>query len=149
LGDGQGGFRDIGLSRTTIGGASAVAVGNFGNGFPDLAVTNFLSNNVSVFLGHGSGLFLQAPVNYTGGGNPRAVLLADLEGNGLLDIVTANSTGNSISVLLGNGDGSFQPEIRYLTGSGTNAVAAGDFNGDGALDLATANGVSGSASVLL
>ena len=149
LGDGQGGFRDIGLSPSTVGGASAVAVGDFGNGFPDLAVTNFLSNNVSVFLGNGSGLFLQAPVNYTVGGNPRAILLADLQGNGILDIVTVNSTGNSICVLLGNGDGMFQPEIRYLTGSGTTAVVGGDFNGDGALDLATSNAVSGSVSVLL
>jgi hypothetical protein len=149
LSDGQGGFRDVGLSASTVGGASAVAVGDFGNGFPDLAVTNFLSNNVSVFLGNGSNLFLQPPVNYTVGGNPRAVLLADLEGNGILDIVTVNSTGNSLSILLGNGDGTFQPEIRYLTGSATTGVVGGDFNGDGALDLATSNAVSGSVSVLL
>jgi len=149
LGDGHGGFRDVGFTPTTVGGASAVAVGDFGNGFPDLAVTNFLSHNVSVFLGNGTGLFLRPPVNYAVGGNPRSVTLADLEGNGILDIVTANSTGNTVSILRGNGDGTFQSEIRYLTGAGTNAVVAGDFNGDGARDLATANGVSGNISVLL
>jgi hypothetical protein len=149
LGDGHGGFHDVGFTATTVGGASAVAVGNFGNGFPDLAVTNFLSHTVSVLLGNGSGLFLQPPVNYTVGGNPRSVLVADVEGNGILDIITANSTGNTVSLLRGNRDGTFQAEIRYLTGSGTNAVVVGDFNGDGALDLATANGVSGNVSVLL
>jgi hypothetical protein len=149
LGNGNGTFRDTGLTPTTVGGASAVAVGDFGNGFPDLAVTNFLSNTVSVFLGNGSGLFLQAPVNYTIGGNPRSVLVADLEGGGILDIVTASSTGSTVSVLRGNGDGTFESEIRYLSGAGTNAVVAGDFNGDGARDLATANGVSGTVSVLL
>ena len=149
LGNGDGTFRDTGFTPTTVGGASAVAVGDFGNGFPDLAVTNFLSNTVSVLLGNGSGLFLQPPVNYTVGGNPKSVLVAPLEGDGILDIVTANSTGNTVSVLRGNGDGTFQPEIRYLVGSGTNAVVAGDFNRDGALDLATANSISGNVSVLL
>jgi hypothetical protein len=150
LGDGHGGFRDTGLTRTVVGGASAVAVGDFnGDGNLDLAVTNFLNNTVSVFLGNGSGLFLQGPVNYSVGGNPRSVLVAPLQGDGILDIVTASSTGNTVSVLQGNGDGTFQPEVRYLTGSGTNAVVAADFNGDGALDLATANGISNNVSVLL
>jgi hypothetical protein len=149
LGDGHGGFHDVGLTATTIGGASAVAVGDFGNGFADLAVTNFLNNTVSVFLGNGSGLFLQPPVNYSVGGNPRSLLVANLEGNGVLDIVTANQTSNTVSVLRGNGDGTFQSEIRYLTGTATDAVVAGDFNGDAALDLATANGGSGNVSVLL
>jgi hypothetical protein len=149
LGNGNGSFHDVGFTPTTVGGASAVTVGDFGNGFADLAVTNFLSNNVSVFLGNGSGLFLQPPINYTVGNNPRSVTVANLEGNGILDIVTASATGNSVSILRGNGNGTFQSEIRYLTGSGTNAVVAGDFNGDGALDLATANGVSGNVSVLL
>src|SRR5262249_29024028 len=30
LGDGHGGFHDVGLTRTSVGGASAVAVGDFG-----------------------------------------------------------------------------------------------------------------------
>jgi hypothetical protein len=149
LGDGHGRFQDLGLTRTGVE-ASAVAVGDFnGDGVPDLAVTNFLSNTVSVLLGHGDGTFRRPIANFPVGGNPRSVAVADLEGDGILDIITANSTGNTVSVLRGNGDGTFQPEIRYLAGSGTNAVVAGDFNGDGALDLATANGISGTVSVLL
>jgi hypothetical protein len=148
LGDGHGGFRDLGLTQTGVV-ASAVAAGDFNaDGIPDLAVTNFLSNTVSVLLGNGNGTF-HTPLNYTVGANPRSVAVADLQGNGILDIVTASSTGNTVSVLLGNGDGSFQPETRYLTDPGTDAVVAGDFNGDGALDLATANTISGDVSVLL
>jgi hypothetical protein len=149
LGNGDGSFRDTGFTPTGATAPSAVAVGDFGNGFPDLAVTNFLNRSVSVFLGNGTGLFRQAPVTYTVGTNPRSVLVADLESNDILDIVTADAGSGTVSILPGNGDGTFQAGVRYLANPGTSAVVAGDFNGDSAPDLATANAITGDVSVLL
>jgi hypothetical protein len=149
LGNGNGTFRDTGLTRTGFTTASAVAVGDLGNGSPDLVVTNVLFNTVSVFLGNGSGLFLQVPVSYPVGTLPKSVLVADLQGDGILDIVTADQGGGTVSVLQGNGDGTFQTEVRYLADPGTSGVVAEDFNGDGLRDLATANSIAGDVSVLL
>jgi hypothetical protein len=90
-----------------------------------------------------------APVNYTVGANPVAVVTADLANNGKLDLVTANSGSYTISVLMDNGDGTFGAAQTYAVGSDPVAVAVGDFNGDGKLDIVTANEWSNTVSVLL
>jgi hypothetical protein len=118
-----------------------------GTGVLDLAVTNFLSNTVSVLLGNGDGTFRPA-VNYPVGGAPTAVVVGDFTGDGIPDLATANAVDNTVSVLVGVGDGTFRPETRYLVGSGPVVLAAGNFNGDGALDLATANSTSNTVTVL-
>jgi hypothetical protein len=119
-----------------------------GDGVPDLVVTNFLSDTVSVLLGNGNGTF-QPAVNYRVGGGPTSVVVGDFSGHGIADLAIANGADNTVSVLVGVGDGTFQPETRYLVGSGPTGLAAGDFNGDGALDLATANSTSNNVTLLL
>jgi hypothetical protein len=126
-----------------------VAVGDLnGDGVPDLVVTNFLSDTVSVLLGNGNGIF-QPAVNYAVGGGPTSVVVGDFNGDGIPDLATANAADDTVSVLAGVGDGTFQAETRYLVGSGPTGLAAGDFNGDGALDLATANSTSNNVTLLL
>ena len=117
------------------------------DGNPDLAVANFLDNNLSILLGNGDGTF-ETRVNYPTGTNPNSLAGGDLNGDGKLDLVTANNASNA-SVLLGNGDGTFQTHVDYGTGSGPDQVAIGDFNGDGRLDLAIANGTSNTISILM
>jgi hypothetical protein len=113
----------------------AVVAGDFNNDTVlDLAVANYGSHNVSVFLGHGDGTFRPA-VDSATGTNPLSIAVGDFNRDGKLDLATANV--NDVSVLLGNGDGTFQApsSIGLSDGSSPESLAVGDFNGDGKLDL--------------
>jgi hypothetical protein len=141
LGHGDGSFQAP-QSYVTGTYSISVAVGDFtGDGIPDLAVANYLSNTVSVLLGNGDGTF-QAQRTFATASYPEAVAVGDFNGDGHLDLAVANygdlfhNDPGSVSVLLGNGDGSFQTARNLSAGAGPNAVAVGDFNGDGIPDLA-------------
>jgi len=130
-------------------GPYSVAVGDFnGDGKPDLAVANSISNNVSVLLGNGDGTF-QAAVNYAAGSWPISVTVGDFNGDGKLDLAVANYLDSDVSVLLGNGDGTFQTPVNYGVGWLPFVITAGDFNGDGKLDLAVGNLYSSSVGLML
>lgn len=92
-----------------------------GDGKPDLAVTNYSANTVSVLLGAGNGTF-QAKVDYPTGRNPKPVAAGDVNRDGKPDLVIANFDANTVSVLLGAGGGTFQAKVDYLTGQGPLAV---------------------------
>src|SRR5256885_14056753 len=93
---------------------SYAAIGDFnGDGKPDVAVTNQVSNSVSILLGNGDGTF-GAPVNFTVGTNPRSVAVGDFNGDGKVDLAVANFgnsadtvTKGTVTILLGNGSGGF------------------------------------------
>src|SRR5262245_63829101 len=87
-----------------------------GDGVPDLAVANGMSNSVSVLLGNGDGSF-QAARNFGAGRAPYSAVAGDFNGDGLLDLAIANSASDDVSVLLGNGDGSFQTARSFGAGS--------------------------------
>jgi len=126
-----------------------VAVGDFdGDGAPDLAVTNFADNNVSILLGNGDGTFAAA-VNYPAGTGPNFVAVGDFNGDGDLDLAVSNYNSHNVSILLGNGDGTFAAAVNYAVGSAPISVAVGDFNGDTNLDLAVSNWTSNNVSILL
>ncbi len=129
----------------------SVAVGDFnGDGKPDLAVANYDSSDVSIFLGNGDGTFTLASNLYPGGYEVRSVAVGDFNGDGKLDLAVANYGSNSVSIFLGNGDGTFTATAQSpATGVAPISVAVGDFNGDGKLDLAVANEGSGSVTILL
>jgi hypothetical protein len=78
-----------------------------------------------------------APVDYTAGASPSAVVTADFNGDGHPDLATANHDSSEVSIFLGNGDGTFQSARNYATGGAPVRIEAGDFNGDGKLDLVT------------
>jgi hypothetical protein len=90
-----------------------------------------------------------APVTYSVGTGPQAIVAADLNGDGHLDLITANAGSNNISVQIGNSGGTFQAAQPYAAGVGPAAVAVGDLNGDGKLDIVTANEGNSTVSVLL
>jgi hypothetical protein len=116
----------------------AIAAGDFRhNGKKDIAVVNFNSSDVSVFLSNGDGTF-QSAAPYTVGKTPVAIGVGDFNGDGKLDIVTVNLTDTNLSVLLGNGDGTFQAAKNTSLAALSNprGLAVGDFNGDGKLDVA-------------
>ena len=163
LGDGKGGFNEAPRSPFPVGaGPFSIAVGDFnGDGKPDLAVANNLSNNVTVLLGNGTGGFSPAPGSpfptlVTGTYFPASIVVGDFDGDGKQDLAIAvsNTSGaNAIAVLRGNGSGQFSPfpGSPYQVGSGylsSDSIVVADFDGDGILDLAVANQADGSVTVL-
>ncbi len=122
------------------------------DGAADIAVTNFLSNSVSVLMGNGNGTFAPA-VSYGTGANPSSLAIGDFNGDGKFDLVSANSGnggGTTFSILLGNGNGTFQTAVHYNSGGSIPvSVAVGDFNNDGKDDLAVTNQAGNTLSILL
>jgi hypothetical protein len=113
-----------------------VAIGDFnGDGKADLAVANFDSNNVSILLGTGTGVF-GAAATYPVGTNPSSVATGDLNGDGFLDLAVANAGSNNILILRGTGTGIFVLDTNISTAN-PRFVAIRDVNGDGNLDLIT------------
>jgi beta-lactam-binding protein with PASTA domain len=139
----------------------SVAVGDFnGDGKPDLAVVNDVSNTVSILMGNGDGTFGGTPVldanghvtGFTGpaqtiavGTGADFVAVGDFNGDGKLDLAVVNEgtccafTDSSVSILLGNGDGTFGGTATFDT-NGTFLGFMGPphnvFAGIGALSVA-------------
>lgn len=86
-------------------GATAVSLSDLnGDGFVDLATTNYSENTVSILLGFGDGTF-KPTVNFDTGPGPYAIAIGDFNADGRLDLVTANQDnhqGTTISLLLQN-----------------------------------------------
>ncbi len=119
-----------------------------GDGKPDLAVANAISNDVSILLGNGDGTFGTA-ASFFSGSSPASIAIADLDNDGKLDLVVANFAGSTVSVLLGNGDGTFKSAVPYPTGQFPSSVVVADFNGDGKPDLAVAASGADAVSIHL
>ena len=122
--------------------------------FVDLTTANFVSHEISVFLGNGDGSFstsTEFPVGGTDPG-PTTVAVGFFNADTNLDIVTTNQNSHEISVFLGNGDGSFSTSTEFPVGGtdpSPNSIAVGNFNADTNLDIVTANVNSSEISIFL
>ena len=126
-----------------------MAQGDFnGDRKMDLAVANWESDNVSVFLSNGDGTF-QAAQNISLSTNPFSVTVGDFNGDGKLDLAVGYESNVGVSILLGNGDGTFQAPISTAAGELNYSLVAGDFNKDGKLDLAVGAYDEGRVYILL
>jgi hypothetical protein len=145
FGDGQGNFPSSEtLNTSDFYGPLAVA-DLTNNGIADIIGLGF--GNVAVVLGTGNGQF-QPEIQFgTGGVEPWALAIADVNHDGVPDLIIAN-IGNyssnhkpygSVTVLLGRGDGRFQAPRRYFAGRNPSSIALADFNGDGNVDIAVTN----------
>jgi hypothetical protein len=145
--------------QTFAAGPGGLAVGDFnGDGKPDLVVTNFNDNTVSVLLNTtptGATIPSFAPQQtFATGIHPDSVAVGDFNLDGKPDLVIANYyDSGTVSVLLnttptGATTPSFAPQQTFATGRYPGPVAVGDFNGDGKLDVVVGN-LNNSVSVLL
>lgn len=119
-----------------------------GDGDVDMAVANDATNDVSVLLNNGNGVFARQ-VRYAAGMRPQSVAIGNLDGVGYLDVAVANLDSNDITVLLNQGSGVFVTSTPYNAGLRPHAVAIGDLNRDGVDDMVVANDGYNGVSVLL
>ncbi|MGD1837760.1 MAG: FG-GAP repeat domain-containing protein, partial [Nitrososphaeraceae archaeon] len=120
----------------------------------DIVTANVFSDEISVFLGDGTGSF-GTSTEFTVGGldpGPASVAVGHFNADTNLDIVTANFNTDEISVFLGDGTGNFGTSTEFTVGGldpEPASVAVGHFNADTNLDIVTANAVSNEISVFL
>ncbi|MEG4107675.1 DUF4347 domain-containing protein [Microcoleus sp. S13_C5] len=133
----------------------SIGTGDFnGDGFPDLAVINLNSRDISILLGTGTGSFGTATNLFNPGNEiPNSIAVRDFNGDSKLDLAVANpisgANGDFVSIRLGTGTGTFGNPTNFGQGINPRSIAAGDFNGDGRLDLATAPLSGNNLSILL
>ncbi len=138
----------------TGGNNTAVAIGDLdGDGLPDLAITNFNNNSVSVLrnISTAGNVGYAGKIDFSTGNGPSSVTIGDLDGDGKQELAVTNTNSNTVSVFKNTstlGSISFAATLDITTGTNPNAIAMGDLDGDGKSDLAVTNFGSASVSVL-
>lgn len=127
------------------------------DGKPDVVVSSYLGNKVSIFPNISSGsnnIAFGVRSDYsTGGDYTHSTLLEDFDGDGRIDIVVGTrSTQSRVSVFRNAGSGQ---DINFalrqdfpMAAGGVNQMAAGDFDGDSKKDIAVGSFVSGPVYIL-
>jgi|HubBroStandDraft_2_1064218.scaffolds.fasta_scaffold06493_3 hypothetical protein len=116
----------------------------------DLAVADWLSNQLVILLGNGDGTFQKAlKISVPG---PISLATGDFNEDGNLDLAVVEDVGTGdgvLAIFLGDGKGGFKLSASYALGPVSVSVAVADLNGDGHLDVAVTNkGFTGPANMM-
>lgn len=90
------------IDYTTEAQPSSIAIGDLdGDGKPDIAISNFKSNTVSVFRNNGTAgtVSYEAKVDFPVGTSPSCIAIGDLDQDGKPDLAVTNKASETISVL--------------------------------------------------
>ena len=86
----------------------SLVAGDFnGDGHADIAAANASSNDVTVLLGNGAGVFVAAGQSDCDWYFAFSLTVGDFNGDGIQDLVTTDANDSSLTVLLGDGTGKF------------------------------------------
>jgi hypothetical protein len=101
LGDGKGNFSMLKGSPFNTGfGPTRVAIGDINNdGISDIAVSNYNSNFISIYLMSQNGLL--SSFQQTIGKNSDGIAIFDMDGDGKQDIIVTSSVEKSVTILFG------------------------------------------------
>ena len=150
LGNGDGTFAPHQPVPVGIAPHSLAALDVDGDADIDLVNANQVSDDVSVILNDGNGVFGNPTFFDAGGSGEYSLAAGDMDGDGILDIVTGTRNDEELHVLLGNGDGTFARVPGTFDAGGRSwMIALGDVDGDRRLDVATVNSQSNTGAILL
>ena len=110
LGYGNGAFSNQTVYSTGVDSSpSSIIVADFNkDNRQDLAVSNYRTDNIVIFVGYGNGSFKSPLLLSTGDeSNPSAIAVSDLNNNRRLDIAVACSGTNKVAIFLGQSKGNF------------------------------------------
>ena len=128
-----------------------VAIGDLnGDGYPDLAVTNYTtgstSGSVTILFGSKTGTFTVQPAALATCATPYGVAIGDFKHNGFPSVAVTCYTTSQLEVFPNNGNGTFGSPYMYTVGNTLNSlvpnpasIVVGDFNRDGKLDIVVGN----------
>ncbi len=149
-------LRNNGLARFTLdarklpvgGGPNAVVMGRFyddgqgSSGGLDLAVANYKTDNLSIWLNNGQGGFTTR-IEIPAGDGPSGLTTGDLDRDGDQDLIVSNLNSQDVSLLRNNGFGSFAKLPDELSaGAGVYSVVAIDMDHDTDPDIVVTNGIA-------
>ncbi|MGH2836957.1 MAG: FG-GAP-like repeat-containing protein [Thermoleophilaceae bacterium] len=145
-----GGFSQEAGSPFAVGsGPNYAASADFnGDTRPDVAVANFVSNNVTILLRQAGGGFVQeAAIQLSD--QATAIAAADFNGDTLPDLAVALWNTAGVAVVYRNPGGGFTGAETYPVGTNPRHLSVADFNSDTRPDLAVANSGNNTVQVLL
>ncbi len=154
LGYGNGSF---GIQNTFTTGRGSVpyfaAIGDFnGDNRLDIAVANYGSDSIGIYLGYDDGSFATVIAYAIGSGSgPYSLAVGHFYNDKTLDIAVSNSNNDTVVVLRGLGNGDFvNKEIHSLnTGSNPLSIAVGYFDNNNRLDIVVVNNDNNNIDVLI
>jgi hypothetical protein len=126
-----------------------IAIGDLNkDGKPDLAVTNFVANSVSIFRNTSvpGTISFAASTEYPTGQYPSGISIGDLDGNTWPDIIISNDNSSFLSIFKNNaiaGSISLTSINNLITGVDAKKVILTDIDGDNKLDIGVTKGISG------
>ena len=140
---------DAGRTFAAGPGPTQLVVGDFnGDFYPDLAIADSTTPEISVLLNKKNGRFFPRHVLPTGAA-PVGLCAFDLDKNFRADLAWVDPVANALLVARGLGTGDFAAPQLYFVGQHPTSVVALDMDFDGYPDLAVANWLGSSVSILL